>query len=461
MDSPSPTQSRKRAADGPGRAGGKRLRSDTLGVRLGNLSRSPTAHDHSETLTAGNRADPRIHEDGSIRDVQDSPSDMKDYTVSRHSGDTAHRPKPRCVRISGIPKRWSDTDLIAALQTFDPSLEGRQHDISMYPACCGDTQTALLNSNTCAEIVERRQSKQATHIFNESSGSEIFLAIDSHFNDLTPLNRAESIILADVVAVTGLAGHAFGSWRNRNTYKMWLKDFLPEDVLGFRIMTYGYNSNLVNDTVDDEFLDYRRRFIHTLQNARRGAEKRPIIFVGHSMGGILILQALLQCNNGRQYKHLFAATRAILFFGMPHQGMEVEELRAMVKDVSPLAASRLEIIQQLEEGSNFLNTQKDDITNLWDAASEIEILSFYETKKTVTVGKSATGSWGRSGEKVNMVKKNSAQLFWPWEHRIPVSSDHTEIVKFSHREDTTYQDVVTHMIKWKESIGKKSSRTCS
>jgi len=53
---------------------------------------------------------------------------------------------------------------------------------------------------------------------------------------------------------------------------MWLKDFLPKDVQGFRIMTYGYNSNLVGDVVKDGFLDRRRHFINTLYNARMGAE---------------------------------------------------------------------------------------------------------------------------------------------------------------------------------------------
>ena len=56
---------------------------------------------------------------------------------------------------------------------------------------------------------------------------------------------------------------------------MWLKDFLPRDVKGIRVMSYGYNSNLVGDTVDDGFLDYRRHFIHMLMNSRSSAE------VGH------------------------------------------------------------------------------------------------------------------------------------------------------------------------------------
>ena len=53
---------------------------------------------------------------------------------------------------------------------------------------------------------------------------------------------------------------------------MWLKDFLPRDVKGIRIMSYGYNTNLIGDTVDDVFLDYRRYFIYMLVNLRSLAE---------------------------------------------------------------------------------------------------------------------------------------------------------------------------------------------
>jgi hypothetical protein len=97
-------------------------------------------------------------------------------------------------------------------------------------------------------------------------------------------------------------------------------------------------------------------------------------------------QALLQSNNGGQYRQIFDSTRAILFFGTPHQGLEVKELLAMVEDVSlSQRASRSNLVEQLREGSNFLDTYRDDITSLWGSISDIEIVSFYETKKTVTV----------------------------------------------------------------------------
>ena len=77
------------------------------------------------------------------------------------------------------------------------------------------------------------------------------------------------IVIFDIsiVAVTGLAGHAYGSWKVRNGNYMWLQDSLPDDLVklgSVRIMTYGYNTTLTEvtrrvDSLDglaDEFLDY-------------------------------------------------------------------------------------------------------------------------------------------------------------------------------------------------------------
>jgi hypothetical protein len=46
------------------------------------------------------------------------------------------------------------------------------------------------------------------------------------------------------IAITGLAGHAFGSWKERGGEHMWLRDSLRRDLPGTRVLTYGYNSEL-------------------------------------------------------------------------------------------------------------------------------------------------------------------------------------------------------------------------
>jgi len=72
-----------------------------------------------------------------------------------------------------------------------------------------------------------------------------------------------------VVAVTGLAGHAYGSWRNSKTGRMWLEECLPRDISNVRIMTYGYNTKLVGAGLDgSRLIDHRRSFIEQLNIAR-------------------------------------------------------------------------------------------------------------------------------------------------------------------------------------------------
>jgi hypothetical protein len=59
----------------------------------------------------------------------------------------------------------------------------------------------------------------------------------------------------------------------------------------------------------------------------------------------------------------------------------------MIDDVSHGNSSRSDFVKQLREGTNFLDTQRDDIASLWDQTSGVEIVSFYETKKTAVVKK--------------------------------------------------------------------------
>lgn len=61
---------------------------------------------------------------------------------------------------------------------------------------------------------------------------------------------------------------------------------------------------------------------------------------------------------------LFESTRAVMFFATPHQGLDVDALLEIVQDESRGPFSKTEFIQQLRESSNFLNTQRENITNI-------------------------------------------------------------------------------------------------
>lgn len=79
---------------------------------------------------------------------------------------------------------------------------------------------------------------------SESDGDQA-LTFDTHFHGLTALNTPRSKEEAvDCVAVCGLGGHAFGSFKEKGTSYMWLRDSLPKDLPNMRVLLYGYESGL-------------------------------------------------------------------------------------------------------------------------------------------------------------------------------------------------------------------------
>lgn len=95
-------------------------------------------------------------------------------------------------------------------------------------------------------------------------------------------------MVLSIIAVTGLAGHAFGSWRSRNSGKMWLRDIIPIDLPNARILTYGYDTKLAGSKSNARISEYAKQFLETVMDARHGDPHRPIIFIGHSLGGLVI-----------------------------------------------------------------------------------------------------------------------------------------------------------------------------
>lgn len=77
-----------------------------------------------------------------------------------------------------------------------------------------------------------------------------------------------NLLRCSIIAITGLDGHAYGSWRGRgNLGKMWLRDFLCKDLPCCRTMIYGYNSKLLDCGIDT-IMDYGRGLIEELKKVR-------------------------------------------------------------------------------------------------------------------------------------------------------------------------------------------------
>ncbi|KAF8536460.1 hypothetical protein BDD12DRAFT_982712 [Trichophaea hybrida] len=249
------------------------------------------------------------------------------------------------------------------------------------------------------------------------------MSFASHFYGLTPLYTPKDIA-ADVVAVTGLAGHAYGSWRNRQTHIMWLKDFLPNDIKNVRITTYGYNTRLSKNKLDiGQLEDHKRDFISELEIARHEDK------------------TLLESKANQEYRHILDSTYGVMLFGAPIGGLRTSELKEMVKaELEPgdVQEMKIKLLEQLGEESYFPETQRDSLRHI---SNKFKVLD--------------DGSTKRDGSNAEMVTRHSARLYGPSEITHPVSEDHTNMVKFAVEGDKTYRWVVDDMKKWMKAINKR------
>src|SRR4051812_33961447 len=98
--------------------------------------------------------------------------------------------------------------------------------------------------------------------------------------------------LDSLVAIHGLNGDAYKTWTDGE--RLWLQDYLPSAFPDARIFTYGYNSKIAFSGSASNVKHYAITLLHRLHARRRDFSdegKRPIIFICHSLGGIVLKKA--------------------------------------------------------------------------------------------------------------------------------------------------------------------------
>ena len=90
-----------------------------------------------------------------------------------------------------------------------------------------------------------------------------------------------------VIFIHGPQGHATRTWTASKV--CWPKDLLPKSLPYARIMTFGYNTLETNEP-PLRIRDLAKILLDSLTNNRRltKAVTRPLIFVAHSLGGLIV-----------------------------------------------------------------------------------------------------------------------------------------------------------------------------
>ncbi|KAF7923720.1 uncharacterized protein EAE98_007538 [Botrytis deweyae] len=153
-------------------------------------------------------------------------------------------------------------------------------------------------------------------------------------------SQAHSIV--DIVFVHGLQSATTArSWDNeKGPERLWLYDLLPESLPTARIFNFVYQSDAVSlvnskgsviSTYAESLLESLTAFRAPHQEASlflsRVAPLRPIVFLAHSLGGLVVQKALIAASTGARadFFSIERSTAAILFFATPchtdHKGI--------------------------------------------------------------------------------------------------------------------------------------------
>ena len=127
-----------------------------------------------------------------------------------------------------------------------------------------------------------------------------------------------SIIAVHGLNPTNTEFHAEATWTVED--KLWLRDFLPSQLPSARVLLFGYNANVAFETSIAGVREQAINLLNRIASKREEAEDRPIVFVAHSLGGIVVKRALVEAKLDDSYKSIREATYGIAFFGTPHQG---------------------------------------------------------------------------------------------------------------------------------------------
>ncbi|KAF3190661.1 hypothetical protein TWF788_008182 [Orbilia oligospora] len=244
-----------------------------------------------------------------------------------------------------------------------------------------------------------------------------------------------------------LNSHVYGSWvgpKVDNITSMWLQDFFSKDcdLKYCRTMVFGYNTKY-RATVKLWIEDHVENLLTEINKARstEAEQRRPLVLIGHSFGGTIITHAFVQASTETLYKNIYDSVRGIFFFGVPFRGIYLKDVFFMVDDDEKVGREGYELVQGIAYETARITTTVKTFKKLVEE-TKTRIFSFFETHMTPKVIELPDGSYGRHGDHVILVNRDSVELgISGLEELLSAPANHSTIVKFRNEQDPTYRTV--------------------
>ncbi|KAH8891229.1 hypothetical protein GQ53DRAFT_151968 [Thozetella sp. PMI_491] len=242
----------------------------------------------------------------------------------------------------------------------------------------------------------------------------------------------------DIVFVHGLNGHWHNTWFHRASGVYWPRDLLGCDVAHAKVWSFGYNADVVKLFGPVGASTLRQHSLALVSDvARQCRAHGGLIFVAHSLGG-LVVKAALYLSAGSAESHLalvHCRTLGVAFLGTPHRGSDLAAYGKIMGDILRASLKRVntELLALLKNNSATLS-EVEDLFATWLRKREtpFHLTCFYEDLGLLAVGP--------------VVSKTSACI--PGYLGLPIDANHMDMARFSSTLDTGYQRIKEELLRW-------------
>lgn len=234
----------------------------------------------------------------------------------------------------------------------------------------------------------------------------------------------------------------------------WLKnesEGIRSDIPGARVLLYQYDSRwLGGDGKPQTLYNVASLLLDSLVEQRKATAEvtRPLVFLAHSMGGLVVAKALTLAAaqpEKIEYVRIFECFAGGIFFGTPFKGSSAQAkaylLATFLEKIDQALPTQL--IQLLEPGRDSLDELRRDFTNLAFKTPRANIACIFEQAKTnymqEKVGKWLHPSFFKVSPKEIVVTEDSATLDGAVIRGLPCN--HRQLNRFDSGKDGRYEIV--------------------
>ena len=129
------------------------------------------------------------------------------------------------------------------------------------------SQTGKASSTTMQQPAQIMQASPSASSRIDKHGLFLLNPQTSHSDGV----EAEETYLLDIVAIHGITGDAYDTWTHENG-KFWLRDFVPKELPGARIFSFGYPAELFCSLGTGDLDSFARSLLEDLKRERRRNE---------------------------------------------------------------------------------------------------------------------------------------------------------------------------------------------